>query len=48
MPAHPAPLELALVSEDAATALVRQGSIKRARPLLEQAIAFYEGLGSRP
>jgi DNA-binding CsgD family transcriptional regulator/tetratricopeptide (TPR) repeat protein len=40
------PLELALASEDAATALVRQGDMERARPLLEQAIAIYEQLGA--
>ena len=40
------PLELALVSEDAATALVRQGDIERARPLFDQAIAIYERLGA--
>ena len=40
------PLELALASEDAATALVRQGDTERARPLLDQAIAIYERLGA--
>ncbi|HEU5386195.1 MAG TPA: BREX system ATP-binding domain-containing protein [Streptosporangiaceae bacterium] len=38
------PLELALASEDAAAAFVRQGEPERARPLLEQAIAIYERL----
>jgi len=38
------PLELALASEDAATALVKQGDIRRARPLLDQTIAIYERL----
>jgi DNA-binding CsgD family transcriptional regulator len=38
------PLELALASEDAAAAFVKQGSLGRARPLLEQAIAIYERL----
>jgi len=38
------PLELALASEDAAAAFVRQGDPGRARPLLEQAIAIYERL----
>ena len=40
------PLELALTSEDAAAAFVRQGDPGRARPLLEQAIAIYERLGA--
>jgi DNA-binding CsgD family transcriptional regulator len=40
------PLELALASEDAATALVRRGDIERARPLLDQATAIYERLGA--
>jgi DNA-binding CsgD family transcriptional regulator len=40
------PLELALASEDAAGALVRQGDIQRARPLLDQTIAIYERLGA--
>ena len=40
------PLELALAAEDAATALVRQGNVERARPLLDQAIAGYERLGA--
>lgn len=38
------PLELALASEDAAAAFVKQGNMDRARPLLEQAIAIYERL----
>jgi len=38
------PLELALASEDAAAAFVKQGDRGRARPLLEQAIAIYERL----
>jgi DNA-binding CsgD family transcriptional regulator len=38
------PLELALASEDAAAAFVKQGDPGRARPLLEQAIATYERL----
>jgi DNA-binding CsgD family transcriptional regulator len=38
------PLELALASEDAAAAFVKQGDPGRARPLLEQAIAIYERL----
>jgi DNA-binding CsgD family transcriptional regulator len=40
------PLELALASEDAATALVRQGDMEQARLLLDQAIAVYERLGA--
>jgi DNA-binding CsgD family transcriptional regulator/tetratricopeptide (TPR) repeat protein len=40
------PLELALASEDAAMALVRQGDAERARPLLDQAIAVFERLGA--
>jgi len=38
------PLLRALASEDAATALVKQGDIRRARPLLDQTIAIYERL----
>ena len=38
------PLELALASEDAAVAFVKQGNLGRARPLLEQAIAIYQRL----
>ena len=38
------PLELALASEDAAAAFVKQGDPERAWPLLEQAIAIYERL----
>jgi len=38
------PLELALASEDAAAAFVKQRDPARARPLLEQAIAIYERL----
>jgi DNA-binding CsgD family transcriptional regulator len=40
------PLELALASEDAATAFVRQGDMEQARPLAEQAIGIYERLGA--
>lgn len=38
------PLELALASEEAAAAFVKQGEPGRARPLLEQALAIYERL----
>jgi predicted ATPase/DNA-binding CsgD family transcriptional regulator len=38
------PLELALASEDAAAAFVKQGDRGRARPLLEEAIAIYDRL----
>lgn len=38
------PLELALTSEDAAAAFVKQGDSERALPLLDRAIAIYEGL----
>jgi DNA-binding CsgD family transcriptional regulator len=38
------PLELALASEDAAAAFVKQGDPGAARPLLERAIAIYQGL----
>jgi len=40
------PLELALASEDAGTAVVRQGMTGQARPLLDQAIEIYERLGA--
>jgi DNA-binding CsgD family transcriptional regulator len=40
------PLPLALASEDAATALIRQGETERARPLLDRAVAIYERLGA--
>jgi DNA-binding CsgD family transcriptional regulator len=40
------PLELALASEDAGTAFVRQGMTGQARPLLDQAIEIYERLGA--
>ena len=40
------PLELALASEDAATALLREGETEQARPLLDQAIAIYERLAA--
>jgi DNA-binding CsgD family transcriptional regulator len=36
------PLQLALASEDAGAAFVRQGQAERARPLLDQAMAIYE------
>ena len=38
------PLELALASEDAATAFVKQGNSERALPLLDRAIAIYGGI----
>jgi len=41
------PLDLALASEDAATAFVRHGDAQRARPMLGQAMAIYERLGAR-
>jgi DNA-binding CsgD family transcriptional regulator len=40
------PLELALASEDAGAAFVRQGMTGQARPLLDQAIEIYERLGA--
>jgi DNA-binding CsgD family transcriptional regulator len=39
-------LELALASEDAATAFVRHGRTDRARPLLDRAVSIYERLGA--
>ena len=38
------PLELALASEDAAAAFVKRGDSERALPLLDRAIAIYEGI----
>jgi DNA-binding CsgD family transcriptional regulator/tetratricopeptide (TPR) repeat protein len=40
----PRPLELALAAEDAGTAFARQGTVERARPLLERAVEIYERL----
>lgn len=41
------PLDLAMVREDAAAALARDGQLGRARELLTQALAGYEGLLAR-
>ncbi len=41
------PLDLALASEDAATASVKHGDAQQARPILDQAMTIYERLGAR-
>jgi DNA-binding CsgD family transcriptional regulator len=42
----PRPLERALACEDAASALAHAGRIGKARPLLDEALGLYEGLGA--
>ena len=44
--AGPRPLERALACEDAAWSLARVGRVGEARPLMEEALGLYEGLGA--